>query len=337
MPKTVDFEAIENVKAHLKPFKNKFQKDLFQINEIFHNQLSSSEAKITQVSNWIKKSPGKQLRPILTLLSAEAFGEINEEVYTYAAAIEMIHNASLIHDDILDDSAFRRGNPTPHQLWGTKDAILLGDFLFSCGYRLVLKTSDTECQDDLPRVASKMCESELLQSDSKFCNSPSLERYYHIIDGKTAFLFGISAGAGCRLAGGSKAQKDLMEQCGNLVGRAFQIMDDWLDFSKYGEIDNKPRGADISSGIFTLPTILLLNQCNQSEKEKLELLLNSGTPSGLGNPLIDELTQKYSISKKIFQITSEILNQSEELLLQANPKGNLENIKAFLHSISSTT
>ncbi len=336
MPKTVDFDTIEKAKAHLKPFKNKFQKDLAQINEIFHTQLSSSEAKINQVSSWVKKSPGKQLRPILTLLSAEAFGTINEEVYTYAAAIEMIHNASLIHDDILDDSAYRRGNPTPHQLWGVKNAILLGDFLFSCGYRLVLKTSDKECQDDLPRVASIMCESELLQSDSQFCNAPSLERYYQIIDGKTAYLFGISAGAGCRLAGGSKTQKDLMQQCGNLVGRAFQIMDDWLDFSKFGEIDNKPRGADISSGIFTLPTILLLNQCNTSEKEGLELILNSGSASGLSNPLIDDLNQKYNISKKVYQIANGFLNHAEELLLEANPKGNLENIKGFLHSISTT-
>jgi octaprenyl-diphosphate synthase len=336
MPKTVEFTTIEKAKANLKPFKNKFQKDLGLINEIFHEQLNSSEVKINQVSNWIKKSPGKQLRPILALLSAEAFGTINEEVYTYAAAIEMIHNASLIHDDVLDDSAYRRGNSTPHQLWGVKNALLLGDFLFSCGYRLVLKTSDKECQDDLPRVASIMCESELLQSDSQFCNTPTLERYYQIIDGKTAYLFGISASAGCRLAGGSKIQKDLMQQCGNLVGRAFQIMDDWLDFSKFGEIDNKPRGADISSGIYTLPTILLLNHCNTSEKESLEIKLNSGNPNGLSDPLIDELNLKYNISNKVYQIANGFLDQAEKLLMQANPKGNLENIKGFLQSISTS-
>ena len=333
MQKTAELYTLEKAKENFRPLKSKYQKHLIKINEVFHDQLKSQDEKINQVSTWIKTSPGKQFRSLLTLLSAEAFGTINDEIYAYAASIEMIHNASLIHDDVLDDSPFRRGNPTPHQLWGIKNALLLGDFLFSCGYRLVLQTSDKECQQDLPTVASKMCESELLQSDSQFTMSPTISKYYQIIDGKTAYLFGISASGGSRLGGGSKQQKDLMQQCGNYVGRAFQIMDDWLDFSRSGEIDNKPRGADISSGIFTLPVILLLNQCNKSEKIALEQILFRGSATGLNNPIIEELCQKYAISEEVLQIAHGFIHQAEELLEQAKPKANTDDIKKFLNSI----
>lgn len=336
MPKTADLSTLEKAKANYKPLKNKYQNHLQTINEIFQSQLISSDDKINQVATWIKESPGKQFRPLLTLLSADAFGTINTDVQTYAAAVEMIHNASLIHDDVLDESPFRRGNATPHQLWGVKNALLLGDFLFSCGYRLVLKTTDQECQDDLPRAASKMCESELLQSDSQFTDAPNLTNYYQIIDGKTASLFGISAGAGCRLAGGSKQQKDLMEQCGKLAGRAFQIMDDWLDFSRSGEIDDKPRGSDISGGIFTLPIILLLKHCNKNEKFTLEQIIFAGNACGLNNPVIEELSLKYKISEEVFSIAKEFINMSEEILIQAKPKASISDIKTFLHGILVT-
>lgn len=333
MPKTADFIALEKAKANFKPLKTKYQNHLISISEIFHQQLKSSDDKINQVSSWVKSSPGKQFRPLLSLLTADAFGSINVEVQTYAAAVEMIHNASLIHDDVLDDSPFRRGNATPHQLWGIKNALLLGDFLFSCGYRLVLKTSDPECQDDLPRVASKMCESELLQSDCQFTETPDINKYFQIINGKTASLFGISAGAGCRLAGGSKEQKELMEQCGNFAGRAFQIMDDWFDFSRSGEIDNKPRGADISSGIFTLPIILLLNHCCTSEKEALQEVLFAGNEAGLNDPVIEELSKKYQIAKEVLHIARESIVKSEGFLAQAKPIGSTNDIKLFLNGI----
>ena len=124
-----------------------------------------------------------------------------------------------------------------------------------------------------------------------------------------------------------------MQQCGNYVGRAFQIMDDWLDFSRSGEIDNKPRGADISSGIFTLPVILLLNQCNKSEKIALEQILFRGSATGLNNPIIEELCQKYAISEEVLQIAHGFIHQAEELLEQAKPKANTDDIKKFLNSI----
>lgn len=333
MPKTADIFSLEKAKASFKPIKNKYSKHLHTINEIFHQQLVSSDEKINQVSTWIKESPGKQFRPLFTLLVADAFGTINEEVLIYAASIEMIHNASLIHDDVLDDAPFRRGNATPHQLWGVKNALLLGDFLFSCGYRLVLKTSDSDCQRDLPNVASKMCESELLQSDTQFTDSPNLDRYYQIIDGKTASLFGISAGGGCRLSGGTKHQKDLMVQCGIYAGRAFQIMDDWLDFSRSGKSDNKPRGSDISNGTYTLPIILLLGYCTNQEKSALEEILFSRNESGINDPFIKDLCQKYKIADEVIHTAHEFILKAEELLIQATPQANINDLKIFLQGI----
>lgn len=328
-----DLQTIDKVKANLKPIRTKYAYEMSLVGNIFHEQFLSSDLKIQQVSEWLKDSPGKLFRPLLALLSANAFGNINEEVRYFAAAIELIHNASLIHDDILDEAPFRRGKETPHQIWGVKNAILLGDYLFSCGYRLVLKTSDKECQDDLPRVAAKMCESELLQSDNQFNTAAQLQKYYQIIDGKTSGLFGVSASVGCRLAGGSALQKKIMNQCGNLAGRAFQIMDDYLDFAKSGEEDNKPRGADISAGIFTLPIILMLEKSNSKEKIILEEILLSQRTTGLNHPTIAELNNKYKISQEVYRIACDFVREAEKLLDEAKPTKETKDIKLFLNSI----
>ncbi|PCJ56615.1 MAG: hypothetical protein COA79_18280 [Planctomycetota bacterium] len=333
MPQIVENIDLEEAKANFLELKQHYASHLTFINQNIQSCLNSENKQLKEISLQIKNSPGKQFRPLLSLIVADAFGEINEHVHHYATAVELIHNASLIHDDILDDSPLRRGLETPHKKWGTKNAVLLGDYLFSVGYRQVLKTPDDTCRDDLPRVASLMCESELLQSDSKFSHYPNEENYLKIIDGKTASLFGISAGAGCLLSGGTQEQKKLMEQCGLLLGRAFQIMDDWLDYYQAGKKDGKPRGSDISAGIFTLPIIKMIAQASKEEKESLDNIIFNGDFIGFNSPVIKSIDEKYGITQDVLSNAQKYIKDSYELFEKATPINSKHHFEQFSQSI----
>lgn len=333
MPQIIEKIDLKEAKANFLTLKNLYASHLTCINQNIQNCLKSENRQLQEISTQLKSSPGKQFRPLLSLIVADAFGGINENVYHYSAAVELIHNASLIHDDILDDSPMRRGLETPHKKWGTKSAVLLGDYLFSIGYRQVLKTPDDTCRDDLPRVASLMCESELLQSDSQFSQQPTEENYLKIIDGKTAALFGISAGAGCLLSGGTQNQKILMERSGLLIGRSFQIMDDWLDYYKAGKEDSKPRGSDISSGIFTLPIIKMLSNASEKEKESIKDIIYKGDAIGFNSPIISNLDEKYQITQLVLSSAKNYIKEACHLFEKAMPVNSKYHFEQFSQSI----
>ena len=200
---------------------------------------------------------GKLLRPGLLLLAA-GFGKVQEKHYKLAAALEMLHMATLIHDDVIDDSPVRRGQPAVHTRYGKRDAVLIGDFLLSRCFILTAEYTSPQNALDLARVIAIICSMEIEQNNDRFTNNVSLRHYLRKIMGKSALLFSLACYSGASEAKAPAAVCERLRRAGYNIGIAFQIIDDILDYSGNEALVRKPLGNDITAGLVTLPLICAL-------------------------------------------------------------------------------
>ncbi|MDR1948905.1 MAG: polyprenyl synthetase family protein [Spirochaetaceae bacterium] len=200
---------------------------------------------------------GKLLRPGLLLIAAR-FGKFHEEHYKLAAALEMFHMATLIHDDVIDDSPLRRGLPTAHSRFGKRDAVLIGDFLFSRGFLLTAEYTSPQNAVNLARLISVICTMEIEQNNDRFRNNTSLRSYLRKVMGKSAMLFSLACYAGAVEAKASGDICQRLRRIGYNIGIAFQIIDDILDYTGNQDLVGKPLGNDIAEGLITLPVLCAL-------------------------------------------------------------------------------
>lgn len=232
---------------------------LAQVNKVIAAAMGSSQAILRDVGSDLAASGGKRLRPALVLIGS-AFGEKRDpEVVKVAAAIEILHMATLVHDDIIDDSPTRRGKPTAQARYGKDVAVFAGDFLLS---KTLLLLTQARAERNMPRLAEtvvRICEAEVSQYAQRYTFS-SFAQYLRRIRGKTAALFSISAGAGARQNGASDEAIKALSYYGLWFGMAFQIYDDLLDYSAESQAIGKPVGQDLLSGVYTLPMLLSLSK-----------------------------------------------------------------------------
>jgi len=216
---------------------------------------------------YILKTKGKQMRPLIVIYSAKLFNNVNESTYRAATLIELMHTATLVHDDVVDDSSQRRGRFSINALWKNKIAVLVGDYLLSRGLLVALEYKEYKILDIVSRAVKEMSEGELLQIEKARKLDIKEDIYYEIIRKKTASLI-----ASCFASGAASASGDVdiekMRKIGELAGMAFQIKDDLFDFSK-GNNTGKPSGIDIKEKKMTLPLIYALNQVSKSDKRKM--------------------------------------------------------------------
>ena len=233
--------------------------------------MKSDVALLDKITHYIIKRKGKQLRPLFVFLSAKMFGEVTDGTYTAASLIELLHTATLVHDDVVDDAFERRGFLSINALWKNKIAVLVGDFLLSQG--LLLTTSENRI--DLLHLVSKavkaMSEGELLQMEKSRKMDITEDVYYRIIEQKTASLVAACCGTGACSVTNDKKIIATMEQVGIFVGMAFQIKDDIFDYGFSNDI-GKPTGIDIKERKLTLPLIHVLQKVS---KEKKRLIVNT--------------------------------------------------------------
>jgi heptaprenyl diphosphate synthase len=221
---------------------------------------SSSESKNPIISEGLTSlfsGNGKLLRPGLFLLAAQ-FGKPQEKHYKLAAALEMLHMATLIHDDVIDDSPLRRGLPAVHTRFGKRDAVLIGDYLLSRCFLLTAEYTSPQNAVNLARLISIICVMEIEQNNDRFKSNSSLRSYLRKILGKSALLFSLACYAGAFEAKVSKDLCERLRRIGYNIGIAFQIIDDMLDYSGKEDLVRKPRGNDIKTGIVTLPVLCAL-------------------------------------------------------------------------------
>jgi len=242
----------------------------------FKEAVKSRVALLDRIMQYIVKRKGKQLRPMFVLLSAKLGGEINESTYRAASLVELLHTATLVHDDVVDESLERRGFFSINALWKNKIAVLVGDYLLSKGLLLSLNNKDHQVLELLSEAVKMMSEGELLQIEKARNLNLKEDIYYEIIKGKTASLLASACAAGASTTFESDEATDKMKAFGEKVGMAFQIKDDLFD---YGNQDiGKPTGNDIKEKKLTLPLIYTLNHCDVSRKKAfINIVKNENT------------------------------------------------------------
>ncbi len=271
-------------------------------------------------SKHLIKAGGKKIRPALVLLTAEAVGGDVDGAYKTAAAVELIHTFSLIHDDIMDEDEMRRGKPAVHTLWGEPMAILAGDVLFSLAFELVARTH----QEDVPSVkvidalktvvdaCIKICEGQAcdMSFEEKFDVKES--EYLNMIYKKTAALIAAATKSGAIIGGGTDEQVEALAEYGKLIGMAFQIQDDYLDVVSDEEKLGKPVGSDIVEGKMTLMVVHTLSASSKEDKKELISILKSGDEANTQKAI--DIFNKYDSINYARDIALNDIKKAKELL-----------------------
>ena len=250
--------------------------DLIAVEEELERQARSSVQIITHLGRYLRQSGGKRLRPALLLLSAKVFGEeTTHSVIRMAAVMELLHTATLVHDDIIDGAEVRRGQQSVASRWGNDTAVLMGDWLYMTAFETSLQQRNLEVLDVLTEATRKMTEGELIQLTLVGNLRVTEQQHFDILQRKTGYLFSASCRLGGVLRGASTAEKAALEDYGMNLGVAFQLTDDLLDFTSNEAKLGKPVLSDLREGKITLPLIRLLNHHPECE-ELIRAAMNDG-------------------------------------------------------------
>ena len=261
------------------------QKEIKVFEKKFKSYLSSDISMLDRVMHFIIKRKGKKIRPILVLLSAQAFGKIKEETYLASTMIELLHTATLIHDDVIDEANYRRGFFSVNSLWKNKVSVLVGDFLLSKGLLLAVNNSEFSLLRIVSDAVKEMSEGELLQIEKARRLDITEDMYFKIIRKKTASLIAACCASGVNSVSKDESLIKKMREFGENAGIAFQIKDDLLDYSNFS-ITGKIRGTDIKSKKITLPLIYTLNKVNRSTKR---IILNTVKMNDKSNEKVEKV------------------------------------------------
>jgi octaprenyl-diphosphate synthase len=264
--------------------------------ETFRESMKSSVPLLDTITRYIIKRKGKQMRPLFVFLTAGVAGGINESTYRAAALIELLHTATLVHDDVVDDSNMRRGFFSINALWKNKIAVLVGDYLLSTGMRLSLKNDDIALLKIVSDAVKEMSEGELLQIEKARKLDIREEIYFEIIRKKTASLIASCCACGASSAGRDPGIIEKFRLFGEYAGIAFQIKDDLFDYES-GKATGKPNGTDIRDQKMTLPLIYLLNNSARTDKRWIiNTVKNHNTDPERVGQLIDKVYTKGGIA-----------------------------------------
>ena len=240
--------------------------DLNAVDGVIHSRMTSETALIPQLAAHLVDSGGKRLRPLITLAAARQYGYGGREHLKLAAAVEFIHTATLLHDDVVDESALRRGRPAANTVWGNKPSVLVGDFLFSRAFQLMVETGAPQVLGILANASAIIAEGEVMQLRSSKNLAVPESDYMKVIAAKTAALFAAAAEAGAMIAGADVAHSRAMHVYGHNLGIAFQLVDDALDYSGRQAVMGKSVGDDFRESKVTLPIILSLVDAGDEER-----------------------------------------------------------------------
>lgn len=318
--------------------------------ELIADDLSAVEAKLTEntVSEYsfvdmavqhVVEGGGKRLRPILVVLSAKACGYEGADAHTLAAVVELIHVASLVHDDVLDEAAIRRGRETLHTKWGNKVAVLVGDYLHARVLSmLVSRRADDPAMKILADTTQAMCEGEVIHAYKSGDFDISEEEYLKIISFKTGKLIAASCTLGAHLGTNDEQQIDAITTYGQQIGTAFQIVDDLLDFVEDPEKLGKNAFGDLREGKLTFPIIHTRKVCNADEKQTLEKVLNPDTDETKAIAVVESLFQKYDVEPHCLKVAQGYTDRAKTALAkvpQSDARFALENLADYVVSRDS--
>ncbi len=313
--------------------KNSVEEKLVLVEEKIKSKLNSEVELVQKMTNYHIKTGGKRLRALLTLGSAKLCGySKGSRDINLAACVELIHSATLMHDDVIDDGDIRRGKKTPNSIWGNSSSILVGDYLLSRCFEMMVEDGNLEILKLLSSTSSQIAQGEVLQLQHKGEVDMLEETYLKIITSKTAVLFAAATKVGAILSNSQNKEKDALDFYGKNLGLTFQIADDTLDYNSELKFFGKKIGKDFFEGKTTLPIILLFQKANSFEKQKIEFFFQKKIRSDSDFLYILDLIKKYKIINKCYKKAEHFINlasNSLSIFEDTKEKKTLENLTSF--------
>ncbi|MHB1222129.1 MAG: polyprenyl synthetase family protein [Gammaproteobacteria bacterium] len=276
------------------------KEDLESTDQFIISQLESNIPMVREVIEYVLSCGGKRVRPLVLALSARALNPDKQKHIDLAAVIELIHTATLLHDDVVDSSTLRRGNKTANLIWGNDASILIGDFLYSRAFQIVVELKHQTILEIFAKATHYIAEGEIMQMAN--CNNPDTTEafYYEIIQRKTAKLFEIATQLGAMMSSDSENDVEALRLYGEHLGLAYQLIDDAIDYSSSSEEAGKNVGQDLDEGKCTLPLIYAMSQSKGDTLELLRASIKSGSSENLAQILtILEATNAIAYTAKI--------------------------------------
>ena len=246
------------------------QAEMNKVNALILARADSHVDMVPELARYLIEAGGKRLRPMLTVAAALLFGRSNGAHVNFAAAVEFMHNATLLHDDVVDESDMRRGRPAARVVWGNQASVLVGDFLLGQAFMMMVETRDVEALGVLAKAAATMAEGEVFQLAKTRDLSTTPGEYDQVIHAKTATLFEAAAEVGAMVGGADAAGREALRTYGVELGNAFQLVDDVLDYRGESGTLGKNTGDDLREGKMTLPVILALADATPAERSLIE-------------------------------------------------------------------
>jgi len=296
--------------------------EMTRVNELIRGRLGSDVLLINQISEHIVAAGGKRLRPMLTVIAARAMGYQGTGHHQLAAIIEFIHTSTLLHDDVVDESDLRRGRKTANALWGNAPSVLVGDFLYSRSFQLMVELDSMPVMRVLADATNQIAEGEVLQLLHVGNPDTSESDYLRVIERKTAVLFAAATRLSAMLAGADKGMQQDLADYGMNLGLAFQIADDVLDYTADADALGKNLGDDLAEGKATLPVIHALANASPAERPRLEQIIREGDSSALPEVLA---AIRSSGSLEYSRQTAERYALAAETALASLPAGEWNN------------
>jgi len=302
------------------------------VNDYIINHLGSNVPLVEKIGHYIVESGGKRLRPLLVLLAANACGYKGDNHVSLAATIEFIHTATLLHDDVVDNSDLRRGKDTANARWGNAPSVLVGDFLYSRAFQIMVEIGKMPIMEVISNATNVIAEGEVLQLLN--CKNPDTteEAYMQVILGKTAMLFEAATECGAILADAPEDQRTALQLYGRHLGIAFQLIDDVMDYLSTAEEMGKNVGDDLSEGKPTLPLIQAMKNCTEEERQQIRQAIRNGGLDDL-QPILDVVHRSGAI-----EYTQQQAQKHADLAieaLQALPETSFRETLAQLANIAA--
>jgi len=294
----MDVLSIDNIYTEL-------AQELKEVDSLIFESLSAHDDAIRSIGNYVISAGGKRIRPLFNLLFARVFDYSGNSNINISAAVEFFHTATLLHDDVIDDSNTRRGKEATHRKWGNKYAILVGDFLFSKAFKLMISTNSIEVLNVLSTAATVISEGEVKQLKHLKNVKLSQDTYIEILRAKTAELFAVASKTAAIIANQSEKTKSAAYEFGIDFGIGFQLIDDILDYTSSDS--GKDAGKDFYEGKVTLPIILLLKHCDVEERAFIMAIFNEDLRSKTDFNLLMAILNKYNIFALAQSVVTEYL------------------------------
>jgi octaprenyl-diphosphate synthase len=297
---------------------------MLQVDALIQQRLASRVALINQISHYIVNAGGKRIRPRLVLLFSEAFGFTGHERLELAAIVEFIHTATLLHDDVVDESALRRGRATANSLFGNAASVLVGDFLYSRAFQMMVSVDRMRVLEVLADATNVIAEGEVLQLLNMHDPDISVDDYLRVIRFKTAKLFEASARLGAVLGGAAAPLEEACADYGRSLGTAFQLVDDLLDYEGQTDAMGKNVGDDLREGKPTLPLLLAMERATSGERELIRHAIEHGELPRLSEILdIVRRTGAIEATRAAAQAEADIARARLQVLPESRARGAL--------------